>query len=136
MCDISASSFLSGGMCLYQVFSERGCLWVYVRVCVLLCVFVHAHACVCVSVCVSISWSHLSFCLLNTLALCNTPLITNSFPEEPLHSNYQTKVRPVAPPLITLQSSCHPGDTTPSTHLWMYEQRSPFWIRKHYSAIT
>lgn len=39
-----------------------------------------------------VAGSHPSFCLPHTLALCNTRLISNSF-LEPLHSNYQRRVR-------------------------------------------
>lgn len=48
--------------------------------------------CVCLTHTYSLPGSHPSFCLPHTLALRNTRLISNSF-LEPLHSNYQRRVR-------------------------------------------
>lgn len=70
-----------------------------------------------------LSGSHPSFCLPHTLALCNTPLISNSFPEI-LHSNYQRRVRGTFSLWCTFGIFQIKGGTISSWHIINYTCRS------------
>lgn len=78
-----------------------------------------------------VAGSHPSFCLPHTLALCNTWLISNSF-QEPLHSNYQRRVRgkvsswdrAAHSPLWSISEYFKSRETISSWHIINYTCRS------------